>query len=338
MKKKLVVCATFCAIAGPTWAQTSAVTLFGIVDVNLRYVKNDGQARKELMGTDGLNSSRLGFRGSEDLGDGLSAGFWLEGGMTPNDGNSAGLMFKRRSTVSLLSAKWGELRMGRDYTPSFWTRAVYDPFGENGFGLTSNVDPQTIQPTYIRASNSVAYFLPNTLRGVYGQFMIAPGEGTSNGKYTGGRLGYANGPLDVSVAASKQSLNFGANKFSTWVAGAQYNFGVATLKAAYNHDTIDIGAGTTYKHWLVGAVVPVGAAEIHASYNKMDAGSGNGAKELAVGFVYNISKRTALYGTLARLDNAGNFKQSVDWIQVDPTAVNAGGKSQGAEFGLRHIF
>lgn len=337
MQKTLVMSAILCAAAGPACAQSS-VTLFGIVDVNARYVGNDGQPSKKLMGTDGLNSSRLGFRGTEDLGGGLIAGFWLEGGMTPNDGSAAGLSFKRRSTVSLVSASYGELRLGRDYTPSFWTRAWYDPFGENGFGLTSNVDPQTIQPTYIRASNSVGYILPNTLGGVYGQAMVAAGEGTSNGKYTGARLGFAKGPLDVSVAAARQSLNFGANKYSTWVAGAQYNFGVATLEGAYNHDTIDIGAGTTYKHWLLGAVVPLGQAEVHASYNKTDAGSGNGAKALAVGLVYNISKRTALYSTVARLDNAGNFKQSVDWIQVDPTAVTAGGKSQGYELGLRHVF
>jgi len=337
MKKTFVLSAVLCGTAGLACAQSS-VTLFGIVDANLRYVQNDGQASRKLMGTDGLNSSRLGFRGTEDLGSGLSAGFWLEGGMTPNDGNAGGLTFKRRATVSLVSPSFGELRVGRDYTPSFWTRAWYDPFGENGFGLTSNVDPQTIQPTYIRASNSVGYILPNTLGGVYGQAMVAAGEGSSNGKYAGARLGYAKGPLDVSVAVARQSLNFGANAYKTWVAGAQYNFGVATIEGAYNHDTIDIGAGTTYKHWLLGAVVPVGLGEIHASYNKMDAGSGNGAKALALGYVYNLSKRTALYGTVARLDNSGNFKQSVDWIQVSPTPVTVAGKSQGYELGLRHIF
>ena len=337
MKMTLVLSAVLCAMAMPAGAQSN-VTLFGIVDVNARYVKNDGQTAKKVMGTDGLNSSRLGFRGVEDLGGGLSAGFWLEGGMTPNDGSSAGLNFRRRSTVSLVSTSFGELRLGRDYTPSFWTRAVYDPFGENGFGLTSNVDPQTIQPTYIRASNSIGYILPNTLGGVYGQAMVAAGEGTSNGKYIGARLGFAKGPFDASIAIARQDLNFGTNKYATWVAGAKYDFGVATLEGAYNHDTIDIGAGTTYKHWLLGAVVPLGQAEIHASYNKMDAGSGNGAKALAVGVVYNLSKRTAIYSAVARLDNAGNFKQSVDWIQVAPTAVTVGGRSQGAELGLRHIF
>jgi len=337
MNKTLVMSAALCVAASPACAQSS-VTTFGIVDVNVRYVKNDGQPSKKVMGTDGLNSSRLGFRGTEDLGGGLSAGFWIEGGMTPNDGNAAGFNFRRRSTVSLVSTTWGELRLGRDYTPSFWTRAWYDPFGENGFGLTSNVDPQTTQPTYIRASNSIGYLLPNTLGGIYGQAMVAAGEGTPNGKYVGARLGYAKGPLDVSVAVARQALNFGDNTYATWVAGAKYDFGVVTLEGAYNHDHIDIGAGTTYKHWLLGAVVPLGQAEIHASYNKTDAGSGSGAKALALGVVYNLSRRTAIYSTVARLDNQGNFKQSVDWIQVAPTPVTVGGKSQGLELGLRHIF
>jgi predicted porin len=337
MSKTFFLSALLCAAAGTASAQ-SAITLFGIVDVNVRYVQNDGQPNRKVMGTDGLNSSRLGFRGTEDLGGGLAAGFWLEGGMTPNDGSSAGLSFKRRATVSLVSKRWGELRLGRDYTPSFWTRAWYDPFGENGFGLTSNVDPQTIQPTYIRASNSIGYILPNTLGGFYGQAMVAAGEGSANGKYVGARLGYAKGPLDVSAAVAQQSLNFGANAYKTWVVGAQYNFGVVTLEGAYNHDHVDIGAGTTYKHWLLGAVVPLGLGEIHASYNRTDAGSGNGARALALGYVHNLSKRTALYATAARLDNRGNFKQSIDWIQVSPTPVTVGGRSQGYELGLRHVF
>ena len=149
-------------------------------------------------------------------------------------------------------------------------------------------------------------------------------------------------PLDVSVAASRQDLNGGANRFSTWVLGGSYNFGLATLQGAYNHDRNDTGAGTTFRHWLVGTVIPVGAAEIHASYNKMDAGSGNGAKMAAVGAVYNLSKRTAVYGTYSQLSNEGAFKQSVDFSYPAAvsgnTPVTAGGRSRGLELGIRHFF
>jgi predicted porin len=342
MNRSRIILAALAVFAGAASAQ-SPVTVFGGVDINLRYQDNDGSARKRVMGTDGLNSSRLGFRGTEDLGDGLKAGFWLEGAMTPNDGNSAGLGFRRRSTVSLTNDAWGELRLGRDYTPTFWTRALYDPFGFNGVGLAGNVDPNGVaQPTYVRSSNSVAYFLPNRLGGVYGQFMIAPSEGVANAKYMGGRLGYAQGAFDVSIAASRQDLNGGTNRFNTWVVGGSYNFGVATLEGAYSQDRNDTGAGTTFKHLLVGAVVPIGVSEIHASYNKMDAGSGNGATMAAIGCVYNLSKRTALYGTYSQLSNEGAFKQSVDFSYPPAvsggTPVTVGGKSRGLEVGIRHFF
>jgi len=341
MKTSLIACAAL-ASTGLATAQSS-VTVFGAVDINLRYQSNDGAPKKHVMGTDGLNSSRLGFRGFEDLGSGLRAGFWLEAPMTPNDGSSIGFNFRRRSTVSLVSDSWGELRLGRDFTPVFWTRALYDPFGFNGVGIAGNVDPNGVtQPTYARSSNSVAYFLPPNLGGVYGQFMVAPSEGAPNTKYLAGRLGYTKGAFDVSVAASRQDLNAGANRYASWVLGSSYNFGVATLSAAYNHDHDDTGAGTTYRHWLLGAVVPIGAAELHASYNKMDAGSGNGAKMAALGLVYNLSKRTALYGTYAQLSNEGTFKQSVDFSYPGATSgatpVTPGGKSRGLELGIRHFF
>ena len=247
---------------------------------------------------------------------------------------------RRRSTVSLIHKDWGELRVGRDYTPVFWTRALYDPFGFVGIGLEGNVDPNSVlQPTYVRANNSVGYLLPNTLGGVFGQIMIAPSEGGANTKYRAARVGYAKGPIDVSIAASRQSLNSGVNAFTTWLIGGSYNFGLAKLSAVYDRGRNDTGVGTTLKHWLLGAVVPLGQSEIHASYNKLDAGSGNGAKQIALGYVYNLSRRTALYGTLSRLTNEGLLAQSID-ISAIPgnTRVTAGGRSQGYEVGIRHFF
>ncbi|MBS0449346.1 MAG: porin [Proteobacteria bacterium] len=335
--------ATFAAYAGAAAAQSSSVTLFGTIDINARQVSNDGSPRKNLMGTDGLNSSRLGFRGTEDMGGGLTAGFWLEAPMTPNDGNSIGLNFRRRSTVSIIGQTWGELRLGRDYTPVFWTRALYDPFGFNGIGLSGNVDPNgLLQPTYVRSSNAVSYLLPARLGGVYGQFTVAPSEGAPNTKYYGGRLGYAKGPFDVSVAASRQSLNGGANRFDTWVVGGSYNAGFATLEGTYSRDRNDTGAGTTFRHWMLGTVVPIDVAEIHASYNDMDAGAGNGARMAAIGLVYNASKRSALYATYSHLSNEGAFKQSVDFsfpaAVSGATPVTPGGTSRAFEVGIRHLF
>ena len=88
MKKTLLALATLTAFAGVASAQSS-VTLFGIVDLSVNSVKN-GTLSQKLMSNDQLNSNRIGFRGIEDLGGGMRAGFWIEGGMTPDNGSAGG--------------------------------------------------------------------------------------------------------------------------------------------------------------------------------------------------------------------------------------------------------
>src|SRR3954468_16172170 len=133
MKKSLLALAVLGAYAGVASAQSS-VTLYGTLDVNGRYVKADGQARRYSEGTDGINSSQLGLRGVEDLGGGLRAGFTLLSGINVDDGKSNATRFwNRRSTVSLFG-NFGEVRLGRDYTPTFWNMTIFDAFGTNGLG------------------------------------------------------------------------------------------------------------------------------------------------------------------------------------------------------------
>ena len=121
MKKSLLALAALTAFAGAASAQSS-VTLFGIVDAGVARLSGGGKT-KIGMTNSGYNSSRFGVRGVEDMGGGMQAGFWLEGQLTNDDGNAAGLNFQRRSTVSLMGG-FGEIRMGRDYTPTFWNTTV----------------------------------------------------------------------------------------------------------------------------------------------------------------------------------------------------------------------
>ena len=131
MKKSLLALAALTAFAGVASAQSS-VTLFGIVDLSARGVDN-GIGTRSTINQDGNSSSRLGFRGVEDLGGGLKAGFWIEGALSADTGNATGQTWQRRSTVSLMGG-FGEIRLGRDYTPTFWNHTVFDPFGTNGVG------------------------------------------------------------------------------------------------------------------------------------------------------------------------------------------------------------
>jgi predicted porin len=124
MKKSLLALAVLGAYAGVASAQSS-VTIFGIVDLSVNQVKN-GSLKTTSMQSNQLNSSRIGFRGFEDLGGGLGAGFWLEGGMANENGSqTAGFNFARKSTVSLCSQAAGEIRLGRDYVPTFSNLSVF---------------------------------------------------------------------------------------------------------------------------------------------------------------------------------------------------------------------
>jgi predicted porin len=219
MKKSLIALAALAA-AGVASAQSS-VTLFGIIDTQYQNLSADRapsatsaatKAKLSRLHNSGYNTSRLGFRGTEDLGGGMSASFWLEAQLMSDDGTGGvssstnraippfagtttssstnganapvrsgtqGLTFNRRSTVSL-AGPFGEVRLGRDYVPAFWNQTVFDPFGTNGVGaqtnITQNLGSFLGVPTITRASNSIGYFLPGNLGGFYGQAMYAFGE------------------------------------------------------------------------------------------------------------------------------------------------------------------
>jgi predicted porin len=338
MKKSLLALAVLGAFAGVASAQSS-VTLFGIVDVNLRQIKN-GSVKQKQMGQDGINSSRIGLRGVEDLGGGLSASFWIEGATNPDTGTPTGQSWQRRSTVSL-SGGFGEVRLGRDYTATFLNVTTYDPFGTNGVGSFTNVSINglgTNSGTYVRSNNMVAYFLPSGLGGLYGMVQVSAQEAAApNGnKYQGARVGYAAGPINVSAAYGKTET--GTPDLKVMSVGASYNFGVATIQGVYEQLKADARKQKTF---LIGTVVPLGQGELHASFDKADQ-SGNAvqnaadADQIAVGYVYNLSKRTAMYGTYSRIKNKGTANFSVATINGAPTG--AGLKSEGLELGVRHSF
>jgi len=337
MKKSLLALAVLGVFAGEALAQSSSVTLFGIIDLNGRSVKNGSNDALRQMSQDGINSSRLGFRGVEDLGGGMSAGFWLEGAMNPDTGTSGGQSWQRRSTVSLLGG-WGEIRLGRDYTSGFWNTTIFDPFGTNGVGAFTNVSINALGSngggTYVRSNNTVGYFLPGNLGGLYGQAQISAPENVSGTKQTSFRVGYAAGPFNVAVSAQTTKAAPADWKHNN-LAGS-YNFGFANLMAQY--DTQKSGA-RKQATWLIGAVVPMGQGELHVAYDKVDQSGGGfdnaDANQIAVGYVYNLSKRTAMYGNYSRISN-DNAQAAFVVGTGNGSAANA--KSTGYEVGLRHAF
>jgi predicted porin len=354
MKKSLIALAAL-ASAGAACAQSS-VTLFGIVDATVSHGTGSVSSRTQLTNS-GNSSSRLGFRGTEDLGGGMSASFWLEAGVANDDGQGAatnsnnqasgagaavagrqGLTFNRRSTVSLGSSL-GELRLGRDYTPQFWNMNQFDPFTTLGVGTNQMNNSSLGGPVNTRASNAIGYFLPANLGGVYGQFQHYRGENASNapggtatdGNGTAARVGYASGPLNVAVALS--STRYATGDIKTSNIGAQWNFGVARLMGVYGRDSVSGGA--TGRGGLVGTVVPVGPGEIKLAYStyRNDLAGNPRTNKVAVGYVHNLSKRTAAYATYARVKNSGGAVQA-----LGGSVTGANQSSTGYDLGLRHSF
>ncbi|MEP7295655.1 MAG: porin [Burkholderiales bacterium] len=339
MKKSLLALAVLGAFAGVASAQSS-VTLYGTVDLNARYVKNDNANRAYSLSQDGINSSQLGFKGTEDLGGGLKAGFVLLSGVNADTGTTNAKFFNRRATVSLMG-NFGEVRLGRDYTPSFWNNTIFDAFGTNGLGDSSHV-AQKLTGTFVRADNSIGYFLPSGIGGVYGQVMVAAAENgaTNPGRYVGGRVGFAAGPFDVAGAYAQQKFVSGAVDQKTYNIGASYDLSVVKLLGYYDRDT---QGNDKENRFSLSAVVPIGQSEIHAGYeaSKRDnAGVTTKIDQFALGYVYNLSKRTALYTTVSRLSNKNGTRNTVGGGNAfgSDGSVVTNPKSTGAEFGLRHFF
>ncbi|WP_077034743.1 porin [Pelomonas sp. KK5] len=375
MNKKTLI--ALAALAVTAAHAQSSVTLFGVVDLAVRAVKNGDGGTTKAVFDGGANASRLGFRGEEDLGDGLKAGFWLEmpvfadtgGGGTPagivaQGGAQIGAkLFQRRATVSLSSRTLGEIRLGRDFDPSFLNLGTFDVYQCTGFAGDANIvgggslsAPGILGSgvgTIARVDNSVAYYTPNTLGGFYASAMVAAGEGsnTSNGNnaYRGARLGWYNAQWNIAAAAGRTKVP-GSSDFKVWNAGASYDAKVVYV-TGFVHQATFTPAGLAERKnqlWGIGARVPVGLGDVHATlqHSNMSGGNVNGLRDaddvtqIAVGYTYNLSIRTALHADVGRLQNKGLSALAYP----GGTAAGSGfgtladRRSTAVEFGIRHSF
>lgn len=338
MKKKTLAAACIAlALSGGAAAQSSSVTIFGVVDLAVRHISSETNGSVTSLSPDGISSSRLGLRGTERITDDLRAQFWLEGSLQPDTGNQQG--WARRSTLSLIGS-FGEIRLGRDFVPDFWNFTIFDPFGTNGVGQSLNViGGMNGAQTFVRTSNSVGYFLP-PMGGLYGQAMVAAGEGTIGNKHIAGRIGYSSGPLDVAAAYGKTEVDT-VRDWTRWNIGLSYNFGVVTLMTLYT-DTKATGGienGSAWSAWLAGGVVAAGGGNFKFSYVKTD-GRGRipnrDSTQIAIGYQYNLSARTALYANAARINNAIGVNSGV--ALTAPPGNGFGATSKGYEAGISHVF
>jgi predicted porin len=361
MKKSLLAVAVFGAFASAGAQAQTSVTMFGIVDAAFATTSGPGGQGFRGVSSSGINSSRWGVRGTEDLGGGLKAGFWLEAALGNDDGRAGGsisannsplantvagntgLNFHRRSTVSLMGG-FGEIRIGRDYQPTFWNATIFDPFGTNGVGAFRGYGALTGSGAQVRSSNSIGYFLPN-LGGIYGQLMVAFGEtgklGTAagtqpkDGDYVGGRLGYANGPIDVAAAFGTHKLQaVGDVKYVN--VGGTYNFGFIKPALSWFEEKTSTVKVTSYN---VGLTAPLGGGEARLAVSeiKTDLAGDPKGRQIGVGYVYNLSRRTAPYIQYATFKGDG-LAGTISNNGIGGVSSGATGTSKGLEIGLRHSF
>ena len=357
MKKTLVAIAALSAISA--FAQSS-VTLGGTVDVRLAHGTGD-TANVTALRSSGINSSHFRFVGVEDLGGGLKAGFHLEAGYNVDDGtgfpsttnnqtitafspatgaNAAvrsgtqGFTFNRRSTLSVMGG-FGEVRLGRDYTPHFWNQTYYDPFGTNGVGSTMTLTGSIASPggnTAVRASNAISYFTPN-LGGFSGQIQTYLGENSSNVANSGSgsslRVGYVQGPINVGLAYARTTTSGSVDSTHTNVGGS-YDLGIVKVMGLYTKDA-NTGANDV-NGWLFGVTAPLGSGTAKAAYSQSDNGINGVAKQFALGYVYDLSKRSAVYATVATINNSNTA------LALNGATTKVGGNSTGFDLGVRHSF
>jgi len=336
MKKSLIALAVLAA-SGVAMAQSS-VTVFGIVDVGVGHISAEDSVTGVTQS--GNSSSRLGFRGVEDLGGGLKAGFWLEGAISPDDGSGAGggatgpgFEFKRRSTVSLMG-NFGEVRLGRELTAGYADTSAYDPSGQVGIAAVQGLATS-------RISNGLSYRTPN-MSGFsaflhYGFGEVA-GDNSAN-RYFGASASYNNGPLSVTLATDKLNGATGAAPSrKTWSLGASYDLGVVKPALMYlnNKNSDD---SNKYNVLMLAATAPVGPGSLWASFTRYDVkATDSDSNVLAIGYTYNLSKRTALYGIFAHLSNDDASVRTLTTGGLSTVTPLAGDNVSGYQFGIRHAF
>jgi predicted porin len=343
------------ALAGTAAAQSN-VTVYGIVDMAL--VRESGGTAAATKLTSGVEAgSRLGFKGTEDLGGGMSAIFLLESGFQADTGamGQGGLLFGRQAYVGL-QTKSGTVALGRQYTPQYLAIAAVDPFGSGTAGDTKNLMAATGNSAS-RMDNAVKYISPQ-VSGFNAEIVYGAGEVSGDstaGRQFGGALAYADGPLTVRLAHHNRNNDTATLKNTSaarnTVLTALYDFGLLKAHFAYGVDkglnsalprnlanpfgyAVAPTPTTDSNVVLVGVTVPQGVSTWIASYiRKNDKTSFNqDAQQLAAGYRYYLSKRTDLYGVYAHIRNKNGAGYTAG------SAIEGGTGNRGLNLGIRHIF
>ena len=321
-------------------AQTN-VTLYGVVDAAIESGDaGNPDGRHTNVQSGNQSGSRFGFRGSEDLGNGLKAIFNLEAGVAVDTGaqDSSGL-FQRRAVVGLEGA-FGTLTLGREYSPIAIVAGASDEFGQGFYG--TNLSAFGSGKVTRRLANSVNY-KSASFNGFDLLATYSAGEKTTgpSGDLKGIGAEYKMGGLYLGAAYhTLKRVSSGNDK--EYGAGAAYTFadvGGLEIKANYLSADPD-GANNKFKQYNLGAGYPFGANKVYVNLqqNKLENGAKGNAWALA--YSYSLSKRTNLYASYANMNNNGlaTFGLNSGSNNLTPAATSLGGDPSVFTVGMRHSF
>lgn len=327
MKKAAFALAVMSAFAGGASAQSN-VTVYGLVDIGIALERGGPSGSVTKLDGSGIHSgNRVGFRGIEDLGGGLSAIFAVENGFNSDTGTlgQGGLMFGRQAFVGLKGG-FGTVSAGRQYTPHWAAVDSLDPLD----GISGG--PFNLLRRAVRSDNTLKYTSP-VFAGFSTDLAYGFGEAagnTSANRMLGGSVAYANGPVVVKLAHhnARNAADTDATKNS--FLGGSYNFGVAKAFLGYQTEkglaTLDRNAAQ------IGMQIPFGANTVMASYIRKDdkTAANNDANMIGLAYTHSLSKRTNLYTSYVRIDNKNSL--------VYTTKAGDGSGDKEFNVGIRHKF
>jgi len=352
--KKTVLALAAIAASSAAFAQSS-VTLYGVVDASVESVKGDNTITR--VSSDNLVSSRIAFKGVEDLGGGLKATFLLDASLKTDNGQADNSRFFGNSAYVGLTGGFGEVRLGRqDSLIGGQTAAAIGTQGYN-----EAVIAQTLGGVaYRRLDNAVTYFAPAFVPGLTlaAQYSTAVGVNSTNAETAHGNntdraygflANYANGPISGGLSYITVNTDAKGDIENTgWFVYGAYDFGAAKLTAYFNQDDQD-GAKDDRRTYGLRVAVPVAqAVTVSAGYARVEGANASsttfnakGTKDdtasiLTLKAQYDLSKRTALYALFSQVYNDNNTALKVGGTNGITTSLDK--SSRGLAVGVRHSF